>query len=132
MPQLDKVTFFSQIIWLLITFLSLYILSSRVIIPIISRNIILRRVMLQDKQHLDNKDSSIKSNTDQSVELSLYSDLGSLNSLINSMISSNKEYVKLELSKILSNSINPMSTYSSEAGINSLVSSSAVYKKVRS
>jgi aspartate carbamoyltransferase regulatory subunit len=88
--------------------------------------------MLQDKQHLDNKDSSIKSNTDQSVELSLYSDLGSLNSLINSMISSNKEYVKLELSKILSNSINPMSTYSSEAGINSLVSSSAVYKKVRS
>lgn len=46
MPQLDKVTFLSQVFWLTVTFLSLYIISIFWILPTISFNLFARRYLV--------------------------------------------------------------------------------------
>nr|AML60642.1 ATP synthase F0 subunit 8 [Moramonas marocensis] len=52
MPQLDKVTFFSQFFWLLVFFLSFYLLSLKIILPSISTLLKIRKKKI-DRIHSD-------------------------------------------------------------------------------
>nr|BDN85849.1 ATP synthase F0 subunit 8 [Microheliella maris]BDN85886.1 ATP synthase F0 subunit 8 [Microheliella maris] len=54
MPQLDKVTFLSQFIWLTITFLGLYLILIKVLLPNISQILKLRKKKLEEANSLIN------------------------------------------------------------------------------
>jgi F0F1-type ATP synthase membrane subunit b/b' len=55
MPQLDKITFLSQVFWLLLIFLSFYLITLRFLLPTISQILKIRRKKLEsDSKQLTN------------------------------------------------------------------------------
>nr|AGH24351.1 ATP synthase F0 subunit 8 [Reclinomonas americana ATCC 50283] len=68
MPQLDKVTFFSQYFWLLIFFLTFYFFVLKVVLPTVVTIFKLRKkkleAMVNDIETLKKEESSILSNYD--------------------------------------------------------------------
>lgn len=68
MPQLDKVTFFSQYFWLLIFFLTFYFFVLKIVLPTVVTIFKLRKkkleAMVNDIETLKKEESSILSNYD--------------------------------------------------------------------
>lgn len=68
MPQLDKVTFFSQYFWLLIFFLTFYFFVLKIVLPTVVTIFKLRKKKLEamshDIENLKKEESSILSNYD--------------------------------------------------------------------
>lgn len=131
MPQLDLLTFFSQIIWLLITFITLYIVSARIIIPSISKSLITRRLLLKDKDVINSEGQSRELNSVYILEKSLHSDLKTLKLIVSEIKDLNIGLQKKETNRVINQVINPITKASNEVTVRSKVTAFAYAKKAR-
>lgn len=131
MPQLDLLTFFSQIIWLLITFITLYIVSARIIIPSISKSLITRRLLLKDKDVINSEGQSRELNSVYTLEKSLHSDLKTLKLIVSEIKDLNIGLQKKETNTVINQVINPITKASNEVTVRSKVTAFAYAKKAR-
>lgn len=130
MPQLDLLTFFSQITWLLITFITLYVVSARIIIPSISKSLITRRLLLKNSD-ITNENEADGSNTVQEVEKSLHSDIKLFKSLISEIKNINIELQKKDTNTIINEVLTPINKTSNDITLQSKVTAFAYIKKAR-
>jgi hypothetical protein len=129
MPQLDKVTFMSQFVWLLITFTTLYILSTRLIIPTISKSLITRRIILSGS---DNKSIDTNSSADKKeIETTFVSLLSKINEGVNNAMKERNEYNKKQLSKLINKSLKPISKHVAFINFKAIKSTQVLKKRVK-
>jgi len=110
MPQLDHITFFSQIIWLVFTFVVLYLISCRLIIPSISRILLSRKIMSQQAKSVNLKSNEEGGIDTVSFEKSMYSSMRGMKDTLINIKESNNRYLHNELSILVNNCLKPITT----------------------
>lgn len=131
MPQLDLLTFFSQIIWLLITFITLYIVSARIIIPSISKSLITRRLLLKERDSITSKGSNNELNSVQDIEKSLHSDIELLKSLVSEIKSTNINRQRKDTDRIVNQILTPINKNLTDLALRSKIRTFAYIKRSR-
>ncbi len=113
MPQLDSLTYFSQYFWLLLTFLSFYLLLSNRIIPTIAQTLKVR-----NRMKLNSKVLSENSKDSFNHEKVLMDSLRETNQIREQISANGKNWLNSKVQEINNNSLNAMNQkYISTVGL---------------
>jgi F0F1-type ATP synthase membrane subunit b/b' len=109
MPQLDKLTFLSQLFWLIITFSSLYIVSVKWILPSVSTILKVRKTQLNNYEKqvssLDTETQKVISEHDNTV----INSITETNKLLNTVSLSSANWYNQSVAKTDQEIINSLS-----------------------